>query len=387
MLGSGFVCDFYMQALRYVPDQRVVVNFSKSQAKAEDFAQRWKVPESTTDMQAAIERDDVDLVVVGLPNFVHRDACIAAAEAGKAVVCTKPLGRNAPEAAEILQAVRAHGVFHGYLETEAFMPDVLRAKQAVQDGAIGKVLIVRAREAHTGSHATYAWDAATSGGGPLLGMGVHAVAACRLFIGKDVMPQEVMCWADTLEHDVPFEDNAVALVRFENRSLGQVESGWSNHGGMDVRTEIYGTDGLIHIDATHGVPIKAFSLHSMGYVQEKADSDTGWTYPQSDEAWQYGYHGQMYHFVRCLEDGTPADEDLRRRLHIQRRHRRRLPQRQIKAMGSGGPVGISGEWLVASGWLTRSQGGDVALWAWVRVNSIHPGRDPRRSNAYTGVGT
>ncbi|MCY3749188.1 MAG: Gfo/Idh/MocA family oxidoreductase, partial [Chloroflexi bacterium] len=200
MLGSGFVCDFYMQALRYVPDQRVVVNFSKTQAKAEDYARRWNVPESTTDMQAAIERDDVDLVVVGLPNFVHKDACIAAAEAGKAVVCTKPLGRNAPEAAEILQAVRQHGVFNGYLETEAFMPDVLRAKQAVDDGAIGKVLIVRAREAHTGSHASYAWDASTSGGGPLLGMGVHAVAACRLFIGKDVMPQEVMCWADTLEH-------------------------------------------------------------------------------------------------------------------------------------------------------------------------------------------
>ena len=78
---------------------------------------------------------------------------------------------------------------------------------------------------------------------------------------------------------MPFEDNAVALVRFENRSLGQIEAGWSNHGGMDVRTEIYGEDGLIHIDATHGVPIKAFSLHSMGYVQEKADSDTGWTYP------------------------------------------------------------------------------------------------------------
>ena len=310
MLGSGFVCDFYMQALRYVPDQRVVVNFSKTEARAQDFAERWKVPESTIDMQAAIERDDVDLVVVGLPNFVHRDACIAAAEAGKAVVCTKPLGRNAPEAAEILQAVRQHGVFNGYLETEAFMPDVLRAKQAVDDGAIGKVLIVRAREAHTGSHASYAWDASTSGGGPLLGMGVHAVAACRLFIGKDVMPQEVMCWADTLEHDVPFEDNAVALVRFENRSLGQIEAGWSNHGGMDVRTEIYGEDGLIHIDATHGVPIKAFSLHSMGYVQEKADSDTGWTYPQSDEAWQYGYHGQMYHFVRCLEDGAPAAENF-----------------------------------------------------------------------------
>jgi predicted dehydrogenase len=199
-------------------------------------------------------------------------------------------------------------VFHGYLETEAFIPEILRARKAVEDGAIGKVLIVRSREAHTGSHAAYAWDAATSGGGPLLGMGVHAVAACRIFIGKDVMPQEVMCWADTLEHDVPFEDNAVALIRFENRALGQIEAGWSNHGGMDVRTEIYGSDGLIHIDATHGVPMKAFSMNPMGYVQEKADMDTGWTFPQADEAWQYGYHGQMYHFVRCLEDGTPADE-------------------------------------------------------------------------------
>ncbi len=308
MLGSGFVCDFYMRALRYVPDHRVVVNFSQTRSKAEDFAKRWGVPNSATDLRSAVNRDDIDLVVVGLPNHAHRDGCIAAAEAGKAVVCTKPLGRNAAEAREILDAVRAHGVFHGYLETEAFIPEVLRARKAVEDGAIGKVLIVRSREAHTGSHAAYAWDAATSGGGPLLGMGVHAVAACRIFIGKDVMPQEVMCWADTLEHDVPFEDNAVALIRFENRALGQIEAGWSNHGGMDVRTEIYGSEGLIHIDATHGVPLKAFSLNPMGYVQEKADMDTGWTFPQADEAWQYGYHGQMYHFVRCLEDGTPADE-------------------------------------------------------------------------------
>lgn len=308
MLGSGFVCDFFMQGLRYVPDQQVVVNFSQSEEKAAAFADRWGVPESTTDLSAAVARDDVDLVVVGLPNHVHKEACVAAAEVGKAVVCTKPLGRNADEAAEILSVVRRYGVFHGYLETEAFIPEVLRARKAVEDGAIGNVLIVRSREAHTGSHASYAWDAGTSGGGPLIGMGVHAVAACRIFIGKDVMPKEVVCWADTLEHDVPFEDNAVALVRFENRALGQIEAGWSNHGGMDVRTEIYGTDGLIHIDATHGVPLKAFSLNSMGYVQEKADMDTGWTFPQADEAWQYGYHGQMYHFVRCLEDGTPPAE-------------------------------------------------------------------------------
>ena len=310
MLGSGFVCEFFMRALRYVPGQQVVVNFSRSEARAAEFAARWSIPAWTTDMHEAVTRDDVDLVAVGLPNDAHAPACIAAAEAGKAVVCTKPLGRNGPEAKTILDAVRAHGVWHGYAETEAFMPDVVRARKAVEDGAIGRVLIVRAREAHTGSHATYAWDVSKSGGGPLLGMGIHAVAACRIFIGKDVMPAEVFCWAATLEHDVPFEDNAVALVRFENQSMGQVEAGWSHHGGMDVRTEVYGTDGLIHIDSTHGTPIRAFSLNPIGYVQEKADSDTGWTFPQADEAWQYGYHGQMFHFVEALSQGKPADEDF-----------------------------------------------------------------------------
>ena len=310
MLGSGFVCDFYMQALRYVPNQQVVVNFSRSEERARKFADQWKVPNWTTDLHTAVSRDDVDLVVVGLPNDAHRPGCIAAAEAGKAVVCTKPLGRNGAEAKEILDAVRAAGVWHGYAETESFMPDVVRAKEAVDHGAIGKVLWVRSREAHTGSHASYAWDLSRTGGGPLLGMGVHAVAACRLFIGHDVMPVEVTCWADTLEHDVPFEDNAVALIRFANRSLGQVEAGWSNHGGMDVRTEVYGTEGLIHIDACHRNPIKAFSLHSLGYVQEKADMDTGWTFPIADEAWNYGYHGQMFHFVECVANGTPSKEDF-----------------------------------------------------------------------------
>ncbi|MBM4437151.1 MAG: Gfo/Idh/MocA family oxidoreductase, partial [Actinobacteria bacterium] len=161
-----------------------------------------------------------------------------------------------------------------------------------------------------GSHAKYAWDVEKSGGGPLLGMGVHAVAACRLFVGQQVMPQEVFCWADTLEHATPFEDNAVALIRFENKALGQIEAGWSTHGGMDVRTEIYGTDGLIHIDACHRNPIKAFSKFSLGYVQEKADSDTGWTFPIADEAWNYGYHGQMFHFVDSLARGAPARQDF-----------------------------------------------------------------------------
>ena len=284
---------------------------------------------------AAVARDDVDLVAVGLPNDAHAPACIAAAEAGKAVVCTKPLGRNGPEAKTILDAVREHGVWHGYAETEAFMPDVLRPGQAVEDGAIGKVLIVRAREAHTGSHATYAWDVEKSGGGPLLGMGIHAVAACRIFVGKDVMPKEVFCWADTLEHDVPFEDNAIALIRFENDSLGQVEAGWSNHGGMDVRTEIYGTDGLIHINSTHGTPIRAFSLNSNRLRAGKGRLRHRLDLPASRRGLAVRLPRADVPFRRGPEPGQALRRGLRRRLHCQHGDRRRLPQRQVAPLGAG----------------------------------------------------
>ena len=122
MLGSGVVCDFFMRALQYVPDQQVRVNSSRTEGRASAFATKWSIPEWTTDMAAAITRNDIDLVAVGLPNDVHAEACIAVASAEKAVVCTKPLGRNGAEARAILDVVKAAGVWHGYGETEAFMP-------------------------------------------------------------------------------------------------------------------------------------------------------------------------------------------------------------------------------------------------------------------------
>ncbi|MBD3292131.1 MAG: gfo/Idh/MocA family oxidoreductase, partial [Armatimonadia bacterium] len=75
-LGSGFVADFYQQGLRDVPDQQVVVNYSRSEDRARDFAGRWDVPEWTTEWEGVIHRDDVDMVLIALPNHLHRDAAL-----------------------------------------------------------------------------------------------------------------------------------------------------------------------------------------------------------------------------------------------------------------------------------------------------------------------
>src|SRR3954451_21947169 len=150
ILGSGFVSGFYMDGLADVPGAHVVANYSRSAERAEEFGRAHDIPRQYTDVQARVADDEVQIVVVALPNHMHVDAIRAAAAAGKAIICTKPLGRNAAESAEILRICDAAGVMHGYAETEVFAPNVFRAREMIEQGAIGDVISVRAREAHSG---------------------------------------------------------------------------------------------------------------------------------------------------------------------------------------------------------------------------------------------
>ncbi len=310
LLGSGFVATFYMQGLAEVPNQRVVAVYGRDAARAATFADRWGIPESATDMAAVVARQDIDLVLIALPNRIHLEAARLAAQHQKHVVCTKPLGRNAHEARQMLAAVQRAGVLHGYAETEVFSPAVIRAKHLIDEGAIGRVLTVRSREAHAGPHAPHFWDAEEAGGGALLDMGCHTIEAARYFIGKDLKPVEVLAWGDTLMHadKTTAEDNAVVLLRFENGALGQSELSWTARGSLDLRNEVFGSEGSIFTDVTRSTPINAFVRGTGSYLLEKAESNSGWVFPLPDEARVYGYHEEMKHFVECVARGEMPRE-------------------------------------------------------------------------------
>lgn len=310
LLGSGFVSNFYMTGLRDVPNQKVAIVYSHTAEHAKTFAEKWKIPEWTTDMTKVTEKTDIDLVIIALPNFVHKEAALLAAKSGKNVVCTKPLARNAEEAKTMLDAVKKAGVLHGYAETEVFSPAVMKAKDVIERGGIGDVFWVRSREAHFGPHSDWFWNPKLSGGGAMLDMGCHCVAASRYFIGKDVKPVEALAWGDTLVHPVQCEDNALLMIRFEGKQLGQAEISWSSRGGLDLRNEVYGTKGAIFTDVTRGTPITVFTLESTGYVVEKAEMDKGWVIPCVDEARTYGYHEEMRHFVECVQKGVMPRENF-----------------------------------------------------------------------------
>lgn len=291
MLGTGLIGMFYTKTLHGQRSQdKVQVVYSRTEERAKKFAQEWSIPRWSTDMEKAIKDPEADVVVIGLPNNLHQEAVLIAADAGKAVLCTKPLGRNAVEAKAMLRAVERAGVFNGYLEDLAYTPKTLESIEFIKNGALGKVLWTRSRETHPGPHSDWFWDPERSGGGVIIDMGCHCIEIGRNFVGKDIKPVEVMCWADTQVHPIEAEDHAISLVRYENGAIGQFEVSWTFRGGMDVRDEISGTDGTIWLDHFLRTGFEIFtSVGRGGYVAEKAEGETGWLFPVGDEVHEMGY--------------------------------------------------------------------------------------------------
>ncbi len=310
MLGTGLIAGFYTQTLHGQRSRdRVGIVYSRTEERGRAFAEQWGIPERTTDLAGAIGHPDTDVVVIGLPNHLHEEAVRLCAEAGKAVLCTKPLARDAAEAKRILDIVDEAGIFAGYLEDLCYTPKTLKTIDSVRAGAIGEVTWARSRETHPGPHSAWFWDGKLTGGGAIIDLGCHCIEIIRNFVGKDNRPLEVACWTDTLYHPIEDEDNAVALIRFESGALGQFEVSWTFRGGMDLRDEVAGTEGTVWLNHFLRTGFEMFTTGgSGGYVAEKAEADAGWLFPVGDEVVELGYVDMFTDQFEALDAGTTPQE-------------------------------------------------------------------------------
>jgi predicted dehydrogenase len=310
MLGSGLIGMFYTMALHGGRSRdRVRVVCARTEQEAKQFARDWNIRDWTTDMEEAVNHPDTDVVVVGLPNNLHEPAVKAAVKAGKAVLCTKPLGRNTAEAKRMLDAVEQAGVFAGYLEDLAYTPKTLKAVASTRNGALGRVLWARSRETHPGPHSDWFWTKEISGGGAIVDLGCHCIEIARNFIGKDVRPLEVMCWADTQVHPIEAEDSAVGLVKYASGAIGQFEVSWAFRGGMDLRDEVSGTKGTIWLNHWLRTGHEMFTAEGeKGYVSEKSESETGWLFPVGDEVGGLGYLEMFSDMLNAVDEGRQPQE-------------------------------------------------------------------------------
>ncbi|MEO7800385.1 MAG: Gfo/Idh/MocA family oxidoreductase [Ginsengibacter sp.] len=310
MLGSGFIARFYADSLQgYRNKDKIVSIYSRTLASAEKFAETYKVDYITQNMEEAIMQADVDIVCISLPNFLHEEAVMLCCKHKKAVMTTKPLGRNAEEAKRMLEAVEDAGIFNGYLEDLVYTPKFIKAYDSVQAGALGKILWAKSRETHPGPHSEWFWNIEQAGGGCILDLGCHCVEITRSYIGKDIKPIEVMCWADTQVKPIDAEDHSIALIKYENGAIAQFEVSWTFRGGLDLRDEVMGTEGTIWINNFLRTGFEMFTTgKSEKYLSEKAESNSGWLFPVGDELNELGYNHMFMDMLDSLENNKDPKE-------------------------------------------------------------------------------
>ncbi len=303
IIGSQFAAGLHAESYKRFSEVKMVAVASLD--NLEKFSSEFDIPSTYEDYMEMIKNEDLDLISICVPNFLHKKIVVDIAEAGiKNIICEKPLATTIPDAIAMIDICEKNNVRLMYAEDWLFAPAVIRAKEIVEEGGIGKLLYIKAKESHSGSHSIYAQKKEYCGGGTMIHLGIHPVAFVSFLAGSDI--KEVMGMAtaggDTnlLHKNYTGEDWAAAIVTMENGVKGFVEANYITSGGMDDKIEIYGTEGNIHIDLTKGSPIDVYSRHGYGYAIEKADFTHGWTKPAVDEFLSLGYVKEIEHFIDCV---------------------------------------------------------------------------------------
>ena len=315
LIGSQFISSIHAEALQHCAHARLAAVASPTPGNAQRLASRFDIPHVFSDYRQLLDRPEIQMVVVGVPNHLHCEVVLAAAAAGKHIVIEKPLCLNLAEADRMIAACRERRVKLMYAEELCFAPKYVRLKQLLDSGALGRPTLLKQSEKHSGPHAPHFWDVERSGGGVTMDMGCHAIEFFRWMLGRPPI-KSVYAQMDTLVHadKTRGEDNAILILEFANGVIAMAEESWTKLGGMDDRAEVHGSAGVAYADLLHGNAIETYSDAGYDYAVEKAGSTKGWSFTIYEEAWNYGFHAEMAHFVDCVRsDTTPlvTGEDAR----------------------------------------------------------------------------
>jgi predicted dehydrogenase len=302
IVGSRFQADCIAASVRAMPEEaEVVAVASPTAGNADTFAKRHGIPRSYSDYRDMLRDRDIEMVSITAPNRLHASMTIDAARAGKHVICEKPLCITLEEADAMIDACAKAGVLLLYAEELFFAPKYVKAKHMADEGAFGRVHLVKQSEKHSGPHSDWFWDVEQSGGGALMDLGCHGIAFCWWFLGRPKVKSVYAQLSTQVHGDRTLgDDEAITIIEFENGAVGIVENSWNRPGGMDDSIEVFGAQGQTYADMLMGNALPTYSEVGFGYAVEKAASTRGWTYPVFEEHWNYGFPQEMRHFARCV---------------------------------------------------------------------------------------
>jgi predicted dehydrogenase len=280
IVGCGFIGQ---KRARATPGGRVVACFDVVAARSKALAEETGA-QSVDTWQAAVQRDDVDAVIVSTTHDALPKVGLAAIEAGKHVLIEKPGARSAAELEPLLQAAHRKGVRVRVGFNHRCHPALRKARELVDSGALGPLLYVRARYGH-GGRVGYdkEWRAVpeVSGGGELIDQGMHIIDLARWFLGEFV---DVHGFAETFFWDMPVEDNGFMLLRTADKRVALLHASWTEWKNL-FSFEIFGRVGKLEVSGLGGsYGVEKLVFYRMS-PQMGPPETVSWEFPQKDESW------------------------------------------------------------------------------------------------------
>ena len=352
LIGVGFMGRTHSNAINrltnffdspYQPVPKVVCGLEADNPAA--FAQQWGYQEHETDWRKVIQRDDIDLVDICVPNNMHAEIAIAAAKAGKAIVCEKPLALDTAQAEEMVAAVEQAGVPNLVSYNYRRVPAVTLAKKLIDEGRLGKIFHYRSvflqdwtisAQVPQGGKATWRLDVKTAGSGVTGDLLAHCIDTA-LWLNGSITDVSAMTetfikqrkHAETGEMtEVGIDDACAFLCRFGNGSLGVFESTRYARGHKALYTlEVNGEHASLRWDL--------HDLHRLEYFDHRDDSTVrGWRsvhvtdhdMPYMKHWWvpglQIGYEHTFVHqladFLAAMDRGEACSPSFREALETQK---------------------------------------------------------------------
>ncbi len=209
----------------------------------------WKVSTGYSDYHELLADKSVEAVSICTPNSSHHPITIAAAAAGKHVLCEKPVSLDLAQGAEMITACASAGVVFQVGHHMRSWSAAVKAHELIESGAIGRVCEIRIRQAHdwgggSGPRGTFG-SRAQSGGGTLLDNGCHLFDLAR-YLGGDVA--DVYARIATLKYEVEVEDTSAAMLNYSSGAIGLIEASWTATGFQEAFW-VYGTEGSLECDS------------------------------------------------------------------------------------------------------------------------------------------
>lgn len=246
ILGTGLAAGFHAEAIKKLDDARLVGVADADYGRAVDFAEKYGA-KSYVDYDSMLKNDDIDIICICTPSGFHTEQAIQALRCKKHVALEKPMALNTADADRIIEEANKSSTKLTVVFQNRFLPDVQKAKEVVESGALGKLVFCDLSMKYWRDpeyYATSNWRGTLKhdGGGALINQGIHGVDML-LYIAGDAKVR--FAEVKTSFHNIEAEDTAVAMLDFENGATGTLHASTCAYPGFNRRIEIIGTKGCI----------------------------------------------------------------------------------------------------------------------------------------------